>query len=84
MAPDTGFVQVIQYVKRNPKLTREQFWDQWQTVHAPKFIPFAEGSGIRRYQQVSPDRPQIQTAEVITSVVTHPSCSPPRCAHRAR
>ncbi|KAI7773476.1 hypothetical protein LA080_010579 [Diaporthe eres] len=52
MAPDTGFVQVIQYVKRNPKLTREQFWDQWQTVFAPKFIPFAEGSGIRRYQQV--------------------------------
>lgn len=57
MAPDTGLVQVIQYVKRNPKLTREEFWDQWQTIHAPKFIPFAEGSGIRRYQQVSPDRP---------------------------
>lgn len=52
MAPDTGFIQILQYVKRNPKLTREEFWDQWQTVHAPKFIPFAEGSGIRRYQQV--------------------------------
>jgi len=81
MAPDTGFIQVIQYVKRNPKLTREEFWDQWQTVHAPKFIPFAEGSGIRRYQQVSWTTP-IRTANVIMSILTlHLS---PRCAHRAR
>ena len=48
----TGYQQMITYVKRHPGLSREQFWDYWQTQHAPKVAPIAQHVGITRYQQV--------------------------------
>lgn len=50
--PDSAAVQMITYVKRHADLSREQFWDYWQTQHAPKVVPLATHFGIRRYQQV--------------------------------
>lgn len=49
---DTGHVQTIQYLKRNPKFNREEFWEYWQTIHGPKLVPLAEKYGVKRYQQV--------------------------------
>lgn len=48
----TGYTQMLTYIKRNPSLTREEFWSYWQTQHAPKVAPLASHVGILRYQQV--------------------------------
>lgn len=48
----TGLLQMITYIKRNPNMTREEFWQYWDTQHAPKVIPLATHVGISRYQQV--------------------------------
>lgn len=45
-------IQIITYIRRRRDLTREQFYDHWENVHAPNVIPWAEKHGIRRYQQV--------------------------------
>ncbi|KAK2615008.1 hypothetical protein N8I77_001787 [Diaporthe amygdali] len=44
-------VQVFHYLKRNPNLTRDQFWAYWQDIHGPKLVPLAENYGFLRYQQ---------------------------------
>lgn len=51
---ETGCVLLIVYIKRKPALSRAQFYDHWQNVHAPKVIPWAEKHDVRRYQQVLP------------------------------
>ncbi|KAF4468468.1 Ethyl tert-butyl ether degradation [Fusarium albosuccineum] len=49
---NTGLLQMITYVKRRSDLTRDEFWDYWQTQHAPKVVPLAAHFNISRYQQV--------------------------------
>lgn len=49
---DTGLLQMLTYVKRHPNMTRDEFWEYWDTQHAPKVIPLATQFGISRYQQV--------------------------------
>lgn len=51
-AVDTGGVQVLHYLKRNPKFTRDQFWAYWKDIHGPKLVPLAEKYGFTQYQQV--------------------------------
>ncbi|KAF5552881.1 hypothetical protein FMEXI_2661 [Fusarium mexicanum] len=48
----TGLLQMVTYVKRNPNMTVDEFWQYWDTQHAPKVIPLATHFGIARYQQV--------------------------------
>ncbi|KAH6672727.1 EthD domain-containing protein [Plectosphaerella plurivora] len=48
----TGLLQMVTYVKRHPDFTREEYWDYWQTQHAPKVAPLAVHFNITRYQQV--------------------------------
>ncbi|KIL87475.1 hypothetical protein FAVG1_09181 [Fusarium avenaceum] len=48
----TGLLQMITYIKRNPNMTQEEFWQYWDTQHAPKVIPLATHVGISRYQQI--------------------------------
>ncbi|RKL34047.1 hypothetical protein BFJ72_g9534 [Fusarium proliferatum] len=50
----TGLLQMVTYVKRNPNMTLDEFWQYWDTQHAPKVIPLATHFGIARYQQVCP------------------------------
>ncbi|EMT74233.1 EthD domain-containing protein [Fusarium oxysporum II5] len=49
---NTGLLQMVTYVKRNPNMTLDEFWQYWDTQHAPKVIPLATHFGIARYQQV--------------------------------
>lgn len=49
---ETGHLQMITYVKRKPSFTQQEFWDYWETQHAPKVAPLAEAFNVRRYQQV--------------------------------
>lgn len=49
---NTGLVQMVTYVKRHSNFTREEFWDYWETQHAPKVAPLATYFNITRYQQV--------------------------------
>ncbi|KAF4344003.1 hypothetical protein FBEOM_2047 [Fusarium beomiforme] len=49
---NTGLLQMVTYVKRHPNMTLEEFWEYWDTLHAPKVIPLATHFGITRYQQV--------------------------------
>ncbi|KAJ0162940.1 hypothetical protein CTA2_3789 [Colletotrichum tanaceti] len=44
--------QLITYLKRGANLTRSEFWDYWQSQHAPKVAPLAVHLGITRYQQI--------------------------------
>ncbi|WQF76763.1 Putative EthD domain-containing protein [Colletotrichum destructivum] len=48
----TGQTQLVTYLKKGANLTRAEFWDYWQTQHAPKVAPLAVHLGITRYQQV--------------------------------
>jgi hypothetical protein len=47
-----GHQQMVTYVKRHPDYTREEFWDYWETQHAPKVAPLAAHFNITRYQQI--------------------------------
>ena len=49
---NTGLTQMVTYVKRHPSYTREEFWEYWQTQHAPKVVPLSTHFNITRYQQV--------------------------------
>lgn len=49
---NTGLLQMVIYVKRHPDFTRQEFWDYWQTQHAPRVAPLAAHFNISRYQQV--------------------------------
>ncbi|PCD27347.1 hypothetical protein FGRA07_02486 [Fusarium graminearum] len=33
---NTGLLQMLTYVKRHPNMTRAEFWEYWDTQHAPK------------------------------------------------
>ncbi|KZL86880.1 hypothetical protein CI238_09235 [Colletotrichum incanum] len=44
--------QLVTYLKRGSNLTRTEFWDYWQSQHAPKVAPLAAHLGIIRYQQI--------------------------------
>ncbi|TID02474.1 hypothetical protein CH35J_004803 [Colletotrichum higginsianum] len=48
----TGQTQLVTYLKKGANLTRAEFWDYWQTQHAPKVAPLAVHLGITRYQQI--------------------------------
>jgi hypothetical protein len=50
---NTGLLQMVTYVKRNPNMTLDEFWQYWDTQHAPKVIPLATHFGVARYQQAS-------------------------------
>ncbi|KAF2117321.1 hypothetical protein BDV96DRAFT_571901 [Lophiotrema nucula] len=45
-------IQVIAYLKRNPALTRDEFYEHWEKKHAPIAKPFFEKHGVTRYQQI--------------------------------
>ncbi|KAF2193004.1 hypothetical protein K469DRAFT_552152, partial [Zopfia rhizophila CBS 207.26] len=45
-------IQKIAYLKRNPSLTRAQFYEHWEKTHGPLVIPFFEKHGVRTYQQI--------------------------------
>lgn len=49
---NTGQAQMVTYVKRASNLTQAEFWDYWETQHAPKVAPLAVHFNITRYQQV--------------------------------
>ncbi|KAL7756413.1 hypothetical protein ACKLNR_013406 [Fusarium oxysporum f. sp. zingiberi] len=49
---NTGLLQMVTYIKRNPNMTLDEFWQYWDTQHAPKVIPLATHFGITRYEQV--------------------------------
>ncbi|KAG7112774.1 Conidial pigment biosynthesis dehydratase EthD like protein [Verticillium longisporum] len=49
---NTGLLQMVTYVKRHPDFTRQEFWDYWQTQHAPRVAPLAAHFNISRYPQV--------------------------------
>lgn len=49
---NTGLLQMVTYVKRREDLTQQEFWDYWETQHAPKVAPLAAHFNISRYQQV--------------------------------
>ncbi|KAJ4219320.1 hypothetical protein NW757_014561 [Fusarium falciforme] len=49
---NTGLLQMVTYVKRHPDFTQEEFWEYWETQHAPKVVPLATHFNITRYQQV--------------------------------
>ncbi|GKU06391.1 hypothetical protein FLAG1_07987 [Fusarium langsethiae] len=49
---NAGLLQMLTYVKRHPNMTRVEFWEYWDTQHAPKVIPLATNFGISRYQQI--------------------------------
>jgi len=44
--------QTIAYLRRKPGLTKAQFYDHWQNIHAKKVAPWAEKHGIISYKQV--------------------------------
>ncbi|KAK7432179.1 hypothetical protein QQZ08_001124 [Neonectria magnoliae] len=43
---------MVTYVKRHPEFTRDEFWEYWETQHAPKVAPLATHFNITRYQQI--------------------------------
>lgn len=47
----TNTVQIVTFIKRNPKLSREEFYKHWSTVHAPMVAPWAEKHGVLQYRQ---------------------------------
>ncbi|GJD02417.1 Ethyl tert-butyl ether degradation [Colletotrichum higginsianum IMI 349063] len=49
---NTGQAQMVTYVKRAANVTRDRFWNYWQTEHAPKVAPLAVYFNITRYQQI--------------------------------
>jgi hypothetical protein len=49
--PYTNTVQIVAFICRNPKLTVEEFYKRWSTVHAPIVAPWAEKHGIISYRQ---------------------------------
>ncbi|ORY17492.1 EthD domain-domain-containing protein [Clohesyomyces aquaticus] len=68
-ASKTEYVQIIAYLKRNPSLTRPEFYAHWEEKHAVIVKPFFEKHGIVRYQQVQasgtiiPNQPSPDTNE---------------------
>lgn len=72
----TGLLQMVTYVKRHPDFSREEYWDYWQTQHAPKVAPLAVHFNITRYQQV---RPSISLlASALLELTQPPSTGPSR------
>ena len=47
----TNTIQIVTFIKRNPKLSREDFYKHWREVHAPIVAPWAEKHGILTYRQ---------------------------------
>ncbi|KAH8847107.1 hypothetical protein MCOR27_010070 [Pyricularia oryzae] len=45
-------VQLLSYIRRNPRLSREEFWDHWANEHAPMVVPLALKFGITGYTQI--------------------------------
>lgn len=43
--------QIVAFIKRNPNLSREDFYKYWSTIHAPLVAPWAEKHGIISYRQ---------------------------------
>lgn len=68
-AAETGAVQVLHYLKRNPKFTRDQFWAYWKDIHGPKLVPLAERYGFTQYQQVRCGRVHHGMTRMVTLVV---------------
>jgi hypothetical protein len=46
-----GTTQIVTFIVRNPKLTREQFYEHWSTIHAGLVAPWAEKHKILQYRQ---------------------------------
>ncbi|KAF2104850.1 hypothetical protein NA57DRAFT_71054 [Rhizodiscina lignyota] len=45
-------VNILMYIRRNPELTRESFYEYWAGVHGPLCVPWAEACGIQGYRQM--------------------------------
>ncbi|EXA33967.1 hypothetical protein FOVG_14831 [Fusarium oxysporum f. sp. pisi HDV247] len=77
---NTSLLQMVTYVKRNPNMTLNEFWQYWDTQHAPKVIPLATHFGIARYQQVRVAGKIVPTnagatepsADVLIDMLSHP------------
>lgn len=61
-------VQLITYIRRNPKLTLEQFYEYWEKVHGPKVIPVLEKYDVLEYSQVNYKSPVAVTVLIIIKV----------------
>lgn len=48
----TEHFQFIFYLRRKPGMSKEQFYDHWEHVHAKKVAPWAERVGVVSYRQV--------------------------------
>lgn len=45
-------IQILTYIRRNPSLSRSEFYDYWRTKHAPIVAPWAQKYGILSYRQI--------------------------------
>jgi uncharacterized protein (TIGR02118 family) len=45
-------IKVVYCLRRNPRLTREEFQKHWRTIHAPMVRKYARVLGIKRYMQM--------------------------------
>ncbi|KAF2704141.1 hypothetical protein K504DRAFT_462731 [Pleomassaria siparia CBS 279.74] len=50
--PQVGCINILSYIKRNPVLTRDAFYEHWELIHGPKVGPWVEEHGFKRYQQI--------------------------------
>ncbi|KAF2729556.1 hypothetical protein EJ04DRAFT_580569 [Polyplosphaeria fusca] len=66
-SPQERPTQIIAFLKRNPSLTRDEFYEHWEKKHAVLVAPFFQKQGVIGYQQ-------IRTAGVIHS--NHPGSDP--------
>ena len=49
---DKGLLRLLVFVKKQPDLTYDQFYDHWINVHAPKVAPWIVKHNIKTYTQV--------------------------------
>jgi hypothetical protein len=47
----TNTILIVTFIKRNPNLSREEFYKHWSTIHAPIVAPWAEKHGVLQYRQ---------------------------------
>lgn len=52
-----GPYQMVTYVKSRDDWSVSEFWEYWQTEHAPRVAPLAAYHNVSQYQQVSPGSP---------------------------
>lgn len=46
-------VRVLSFIKKDPKITAEEFQRYWREIHAPKSLEYMRKYGVLFYSQVS-------------------------------